>query len=210
MDRRTTLKWVLAASAALPLLTRRARAGAPEGSRRARARAGYGTDPDLLKGYKPGDIWPLTFTKKQRALAAVLCDLIIPADEHSPSASALGVVAFLDEWVSAPYPKQQADRREILSGLTWLEEESQRRFGHSFLEISDAARLEICDDICYVPKASIRLARAARFFARYRDLTAGGFYTSPEGTKDLQYVGNTPLARFDGPPLEVLKRVGLA
>jgi hypothetical protein len=26
----------------------------------------------------------------------------------------------------------------------------------------------------------------------------------------LRYVGNTPMARFDGPPPEVLERVGLA
>jgi hypothetical protein len=26
----------------------------------------------------------------------------------------------------------------------------------------------------------------------------------------LRYVGNVPLTRFDGPPIEVLKKVGLA
>jgi hypothetical protein len=52
--------------------------------------------------------------------------------------------------------------------------------------------------------------RQAAHFARYRDLTAGGFYTTPQGRKDVRYVGNVPLPRFDGPPPEVLKRVGLA
>jgi hypothetical protein len=28
--------------------------------------------------------------------------------------------------------------------------------------------------------------------------------------KDIGYVGNTPLATFDGPPAEVLKKLGLA
>ena len=28
--------------------------------------------------------------------------------------------------------------------------------------------------------------------------------------KDIGYVGNVPLAKFDGPPLAVLKKVGLA
>ncbi len=54
----------------------------------------YGTDPNLVRVYKPGDLWPLTFTSAQRATAAVLCDLIIPADAKSPSASSVGVVDF--------------------------------------------------------------------------------------------------------------------
>jgi hypothetical protein len=28
--------------------------------------------------------------------------------------------------------------------------------------------------------------------------------------KDLQYIGNIPLQKFDGPPPEVLKHLGLA
>ena len=52
-------------------------------------------------------------------------------------------------------------------------------------------------------------ANAAKFFARYRDLTAGGFYSTPVGRKDLQYIGNVALASFDGPSLEVLRKVGL-
>src|SRR3981081_630887 len=41
-------------------------------------------------------------------------------------------------------------------------------------------------------------------------LAAGGFYTTPQGRKDVRYVGNLPLPRLDGPPLEVLKKAGLA
>jgi hypothetical protein len=50
----------------------------------------------------------------------------------------------------------------------------------------------------------------ARFFDMVRDLTATGFYTTVEGMRDIGYVGNTPLDRFDGPPPEVLRRLGLA
>ena len=67
----------------------------------------------------------------------------------------------------------------------------------------------ICDDICFVPKAAPPFAEAATFFARYRDLTAGGFYTTPQGAKDLRFVGNVASASFDGPPPEVLKIVGV-
>jgi hypothetical protein len=67
----------------------------------------------------------------------------------------------------------------------------------------------ICDDICHVPEAKGELEQAARFFARFRDLTVGGFYTTPAGMRDIQYIGNVALPRFDGPPPEVLRRVGL-
>src|SRR5215469_15079665 len=111
VDRRTTIKWVLAASVSWPLLRGRSgSAGEAEPAEPALALKGYGTDPDLLKTYHPGDVWPLTLTPAQRQLAGVLSDLIIPADEHSGSASSVGVVDFLDEWVSAPYPDSRRDR----------------------------------------------------------------------------------------------------
>jgi hypothetical protein len=70
-------------------------------------------------------------------------------------------------------------------------------------------RSEICDDISYVPRARAEFKQAAEFFARYRDLTIGGFCTSPQGRQYLGYIGNVPLTSFDGPPPEVLKLVGV-
>jgi hypothetical protein len=42
-----------------------------------------------------------------------------------------------------------------------------------------------------------------------RDLTAGGFYSTPAGRKDLNFIGNVPLARFDGPPPALLETLDL-
>jgi hypothetical protein len=124
----------------------------------------------------------------------------------------VGVVDFLDEWISAPYEAQRQDRATLLEGLVWLDREAALRYGvgKSFVTLSNKQQTAICDDICFAPKAKQDLVAAANFFARYRDLTAGGFYTTPQGRKDVRYVGNVPLPRFDGPPLEVLKIVGLA
>ncbi len=211
VNRRTTIKWVLAATAALPAMQRDVFAGTevPATSQPIVAK-GYGTDPDLMKFYEPGDLWPLTLAEEQRRIAAALCDLIIPADAESPSASAVGVVDFIDEWISAPYPAHQEDRKTILAGLEWLNAESMQRFGRGFADIDGPQMTSICDEICYLPKASLQLATATTYFARFRDLTVGGFYTTPEGMRDIQYVGNVALARFDGPPPEVLRRVGLS
>ncbi|HEY0940546.1 MAG TPA: gluconate 2-dehydrogenase subunit 3 family protein [Steroidobacter sp.] len=207
VDRRTTLKWVLAAAATSLLARERAAAAPGPGPA---SSAGYGTDPDLQRIYAPGELWSLTLTAEQRVTAAALCDLIIPADERSVSASSAGVVDFIDEWISAPYREQRADREMVIAGLRWMDEEAVKRFSRPFAALDVTQSIAIADDICYLPKAQPRCVEASRFFARYRDLTAGGFYASTIGCKDLQYVGNIPLARFDGPPLEVLRAVGLS
>ena len=207
MDRRTTIKWMLAASASLPLLEGSARAGpVPAGSVPAH---GYGTDPKLTTNHQPGELWPLTLNAAQRRLAGILSDIIIPADERSPSASAVGVVDFIDEWVSAPYPTQRRDRTLLLGGFTWMDAEAVRRSGKEFSQLGVAEQHGICDDICNASRAAPARRDAAHFFARYRDLTAGGFYSTPAGRKDLEYIGNVPLTRFDGPPPGLLGQLGL-
>jgi hypothetical protein len=204
MDRRITIKWMLAAAGAIPI------SAVPMSLFNPPASQPYGPDPKLLQVYHPGDLWPLTFTATQRTQAMILCDTIIPADATSPSAFAVGVVDFIDEWISAPYPEQRRDRKTVLEGLAWLEAESLHRFSKVLPDLAPGQLHQICDDICYVPKARPDFLEGARFFARYRDLTTGGFYTTPQGRADLRYLGNTPQLKFEGPPPEVLRKVGLA
>src|SRR5215216_221090 len=126
MDRRTSIKWMFAAAATMPSVE--LSFGAESAARDvAAAQAGYGTDPDLTKEWKAGGPWPLTLNATAKLTVAALCDLIIPADKISPGASSVGVVDFIDEWISAPYPQQRADRALILPGLTWIESEAQAR-----------------------------------------------------------------------------------
>lgn len=204
MDRRTAVKWVMAASAALrlPSVPFDATAATPTAQ-------GYGKDPDLMKVYASGDLWPLTLTKEQRATAKALCDLIIPADGVSPAASSVGVVEFIDEWISAPYPEHAVDRKTVLGGFELIDKEAQRRFGAVFAKLSATQMTAIADDLTAQPVKG-ELTDAAAFFVRYRALTAGGFYTTPVGMRDLKYVGNVPMTTFDGPPKEVLEKLGLA
>ncbi|HSH95303.1 MAG TPA: gluconate 2-dehydrogenase subunit 3 family protein [Roseimicrobium sp.] len=205
MDRREALKWVVAATATVAFLDHQA-FGAP-----ASPAGGYGTDPNLMKSYKPGELWPRTLTDKQLAAATGLCDVIIPADTKSPSASKVGVPDFIDEWVSAPYDQQVLDRPVIIEGLGWIDEESQKRFKKVFADLSEAEQVQICDDICYPPNAKPEFKKAATFFSKFRNLTLGGFYTTRDGWRDIQYVGNLPVfGPFKGPPPAVLQKLGLA
>jgi hypothetical protein len=209
LDRRTALKWMLTAAAGATVLGRPSFAGAADTVATPNGK-GYGTDPDLTKNYKPGDFWPLTLSPAQLQTTAALCAVIIPADENSPGARDVGVPDFIDEWISAPYPDQQRDRTVILAGLSWINTEARRRFGRDFADLETGQMAAICDDICHEPDAKPEFKTGAKFFARFRDLTAGGFYTTPVGMKDLKYVGNIPLIEFKGPPPELLQRLGLA
>ena len=158
---------------------------------------GYGSDPSLLKPEVP---WPLTLTENQRATLRIAADLMLPADDRSPSGSALNLDAFIDEWVSAPYPDQQRDRRLVLSGLAWLDAESNMRFGRGFAAANDSERRAIFDSIAFRAKVQPGYGRPAIFFARLRGLMLGGFFSRPEGMKDIGYIGNTPMTgAYAGP-----------
>ena len=214
ISRRMTLAWVAAASA-----TPWAIAGEPAQAQTAATglwkeisvapitAGGYGQDPDLLKPALP---WPLTLTDDQRAVLRIAADLIIPADDHSPSGGALHIDAFVDEWVSAPYPQQQRDRVEILSGLAWLDAESGARFGHGFASASDSERRAIFDSIAFRGKVSPGYGRPANFFARLRGIMLGGFYSLPEGMADIGYIGNTPMTTYPGPTDAAMAHVNAA
>ena len=200
LPRRTVLKWFAAATAALHL---------PDFAAAPSPAKGYGTDPDLSKFYGPGDFWPLTFTPAQSHTATALADVILPADHLGPAASEVRVPEYLDEWISAPYPTQQKDRETILPGLQWLEDEARKRFQKDFAALGDERKHAICDDICGAGETKSEFKKAASFFTKFRTLAASAYYGTEAGWKALGYVGNVPLATFDGPPPEVLAKLGV-
>ena len=223
VDRRTTIKWLAATMAAAytgcssdekylgdeipaaqraPLLGVAAKADGLT----------YGGDPDRMNPVVP---WAKTMTEGQLKTASTLADLILPEDERSPAASAVGVPDFIDEWVSAPYAQQQEDREIVLAGLEWLELTSRERFGRSFAAAGEKRQLELVDSIAR--QASPELAAQSEFFRRFRWLAVGAFYTTEEGMADVGYIGNTPIAgEYPGPSDEamahlagVLEQLGL-
>ncbi len=197
LTRREALKRVIAVTATLAALDISSFGAA--GAR------GIGTDPNLLKKEIP---WPLVLTDAEKRATTALADVIIPADEHGPAASKVGVTEFLDEWVSAPYEQQEGDRKTIQSGLAWLDGESTKRFTKVFAEITSEQQTSLLDDI--VNDGTDANKKGFNFFRLFRDRAAGGYYSTPEGWEAIGYVGNKPMAEFPGPPPEVLKHLGLA
>jgi Gluconate 2-dehydrogenase subunit 3 len=146
----------------------------------------------------------------------VLCDLIIPADERSSSATQAGVPEFMDDWLDFKGGKLKT---EILGGLTWLDLESNREFGHDFVDCTAAEKKKILARIAYPNTAVPEDLNYVAFFNHLRDLVVGGFFSSKEGVKDLPYLGNKVVAAWEGCPPNVLaqidenlkaKRVGLS
>jgi hypothetical protein len=165
---------------------------------------GYGTDPDLITP-APAP-WPRLMSDSQLVLTAVLADIIVPREGSVPPASEVGVVDVIDEWISAPYPRQQAYRELIEPGLRWLDDEAARRFGEGFAGLSEPQRLEIVDEIAFADRpAPESLAMARAFFASFRTLAVGAFFTSPEGIRDLGYEGNVVISGdYPGPTREAM------
>jgi hypothetical protein len=165
-------------------------------------------DPDLVS---PVLRWEKVLTEDEREGLAVLCDVIVPADDVSLAASAVGAHDYIDEWVSAPYDFGERDLVLVRGGLAWLDQESARRYGEGrrFRDLSLEEQHGICDDICWLETAAREHRMPARFFAKVRDLTATAFYTTPEGMADIGYVGNVASSEWGLPPAEVLRHLGL-
>ena len=79
-----------------------------------------------------------------------------------------------------------------------IEAEAIKRGGRPFSKLSDAQQMAICDDICQPGVARMEFKTAAHFFNTYRNLTAGGYYTTPQGAKDIGYVGNGAYTKDSG------------
>jgi hypothetical protein len=209
ISRRVTLAWV-AAAASLPYAAH-AQGVAPSWSDAALAplnAPGYGSDPDLTHPSVP---WPLSLNRHQRETLRTTAGLMLPADARSPSGAELGLDAFIDEWVSAPYPDQQRDRELILKGLDWLDAECRQRFNTDFLAAIDAQRRAVFDLVAWRQKIAPGYEKQALFFARLRGLMLAGFYSLPEGMKDIGYMGNQPvLGPFPGPTPEALAHFNAA
>lgn len=145
------------------------------------------------------------FTPAELATVTVLCDIIIPADATSGSASEAGVPEFI-AFIVKDQPHYQTPLR---GGLRWLDLKAVRMFDKPFAEASPLQRLELVELVAYPEQTTPENTQGVAFFNLMRNLTATGFFTSKMGIEDLNYQGNTPNA-WDGVPQQVLDQYGLA
>ncbi len=145
------------------------------------------------------------FDEHEMATITVLADIIIPKDDISPSASEVGVPAFI-EFIVKDIPDHKLPMR---GGLKWLDNYALTNYKNVFINCDKEQQISIIDEIAYPSKAKPEVSQGVSFFNRMRDLTASGFYTSKEGIADLGYVGNRP-GVWNGVPPDILKEHGFS
>jgi Gluconate 2-dehydrogenase subunit 3 len=150
---------------------------------------------------------PKALSAHEYQTVSVLSDWIIPADDHSGSATQAGVPEFVDEWLDY---KRGDLLAEIQGGLTWMDMECNRLFDHDFVDCSKAEQKQILDRIAYPRKAAEPDVNAAAAFSRLRDLVVSGFFSSKMGVTDLPYIGNKVMPAWNGCPENVLARLGVS
>jgi gluconate 2-dehydrogenase gamma chain len=217
VTRRGAIK-AIAAAAAVPVL------GTFETSEEHVLRAREAAESAVLAEMQGTAYTPKFFTAHEYQTVRVLADYIIPRDARSGSATDAGAPQYIDFVLSdqtpppgppnptrrfyvAPTPAQVNMR----GGLAWLDRECANRFGtgKTFLTATDAQRRQVLDDIAWPEKAKPGLSHGVTFFNRMRDMTAAGFFSSKMGVQDLRYMGNMPMAKWDGCPPNVLAKLGL-
>lgn len=148
---------------------------------------------------------PAFFKPHEWRTVRLLADLVIPRDERSGSATDAGVPEFID-FVMIDRPELQTRMR---GGLGWLDNESRRRFGRAFAELTAERQAAILDDIAWPARARPELSHGVAFFNLFRDLTASGFFSSRIGVADLDYMGNVVVPVWQGCPEAALRKLGV-
>jgi hypothetical protein len=148
---------------------------------------------------------PRFFNPAELAVVTVLGDMVIPKDEKSGAASDAKVPEYMD-FICAEYPSTANWMR---AGLSWIDGDSVGRFQKGFADLTDDQRAAIVNDIAWPARALPANAAGARFFNRFRDLTASGFWSSRLGVDDLQYQGNTFVMQWNGCPPEAKAKIGV-
>ena len=145
------------------------------------------------------------FNDHEMAGIAVLCDIIIPKDEISGSATDAKVPEFI-QFIVNDMPEHQTPMR---GGLRWLDMQCLKKYNNDFKNCSSSQQIAMVDEIAYPKKAKPQMKPGVSFFNLIRNLTTTGFYTSRIGIADIGYKGNTP-NQWNGVPGDVLKQYNMA
>lgn len=136
------------------------------------------------------------FSDHEFATLKALCDLIIPADEVSPAASAAGAAEYI-ELLSG----RNARLAEIFhGGLAWLNAQTAAK---AFALAPLAEQTALLDRICDRRRAARADQAGAIFFDWARRMTIDAFYTHPAGYKDVDYRGGKGMTEFAVPAAAV-------
>jgi hypothetical protein len=84
-------------------------------------------------------------------------------------------------------------------GIAWLDHAMERRYTTDFLSAAPEHQTAMLDLIAYRKNESPELGPGIKFFDWARKMVVDAYYTSPIGIKDLGYMGNTAVSKFEVP-----------
>ena len=171
---------------------------------------------------KGGKYTPKLFNAHEWATITRLSEIVVPADDRSGSAVDAGAPQFIDLLCS-----QNEELAVIFTGgLSWFDAEMRKRVGKEFVSATPAEQTALLDAIVaaertvreqgaeqalfarapqyksfagYTVKPGTDLAPGVKFFDWARRLIVDAFYTSPIGVKDVNYIGNVAISKYEVP-----------
>ena len=204
MNRRDSIKTLTFASIGAGLLLEGCYGISREKIKRSLTRYEYGRTPEE-KLYDDKLFAEKFFTEHELYSLDKICNLILPPNEFGSIRDA--EVVQLIEFMAKDIP---AYKEPLRNGLSWIDNESKKRFNKLFADCDITQQKNIFDEIAYYdPNKSITdYSEPVQWFNLVRNLTMTGYFTSEIGIKDLGYKGNIPNI-WDGVPQDVLDQYGL-
>lgn len=141
---------------------------------------------------KPGDYAPRALSVDEYAILQRLLEVLLPADENSPSAREAGAGRYID--TTLKYADEKL-RQTWTSGLNAIDQVA-RTAGQPFIKMDSAAATEILLRIA--SNESHPETGAEKFFVVFKRAAIDAYYLSDAGRKSLGYVGDTAIRVFPG------------
>src|SRR5579862_3890616 len=132
---------------------------------------------------------PKALTRHEFDSLRALCELIVPGASKGGAAEFIDLLSSQNPQMSAIYT----------GGLAWLDEAMKREYSADFLTAKPEERTDMLDRIAYRRNETPELAAGIRFFAWARRMTVDAYYTSAAGIKEVGYMGNKAVAKFQVP-----------
>lgn len=134
------------------------------------------------------------FTEEENKTVIEMSERIIPADDHSPGATAAHVNEYIDLVVSE---SPEATKQTWREGLAAINKMSREKFGKPFADAGADQQIALLTEISKNERSPQTVEE--RFFRTIKYSTIDGYYTSEIGIKkELQYKGNSFLKEFAG------------
>lgn len=152
---------------------------------------------------------PLFFSKDEFALIDEASDIIIPSDDHSPGARAVGCAVFIDKMLAQS--DDEGEKQHWREGPHLIDALCAEMHGAPFLKVTPEQRVAVVERMAEHESKSferhrhgdnaeaVKATPVQAFFLSLKGSTAHAYYTSEIGIhKEMEYRGNVLLKEFAG------------